>query len=120
MAVGLSAAEANTIVDGLSGTYVRLHVGDPGAAGTANGATETTRKLLTLGTASAGAATNTAALTWTSISGSQTATHYSLWTASSGGTFRFSGTVSADGYTAGGTFTIAVGQFSVTVPTLAA
>lgn len=120
MAVGLSAAEANALVDSLSGTYFQLHVGDPGAAGVANVATETTRKLLTLNAASGGSATNSAALEWTSIAGSEDATHYSLWTAATGGTFKFSGNVTADPYTAGNTFTIAADGVTISVSTVAA
>lgn len=120
MAVGLSETDANAIVAGLDGTYIQLHVGDPGAAGTANAATETTRKLISLGAVSGGSATNDGAITWTSIAGSQDPTHYSLWTAVSAGTFKFSGTITADAYTAGNTFTIDVGQLLIAVSTVAA
>ena len=120
MAVGLSATEANAIVDGLSGLYFKLHIGDPGAAGTANAATETTRKQITLASASGGSSTNTGALTWTTIAGTQTPTHFSLWTDVSAGTFEFSGTVTADEYTAGTTFEIGIGDVTVSVSTVAA
>ena len=120
MAVGLSAAEANAIITGLSGLWVQLHIGDPGAAGTANPATETTRKQITLATPSGGSAATTADLVWTSIAGSQTASHFSLHTASTAGAFEFSGTITADAYTAGNTFTIASGNLTVSVSTVAA
>ena len=58
MAVGLSESEANGIIDGFSGGWLQLHVGDPGAAGTANPAAETTRQQVTLNSASGGSATN--------------------------------------------------------------
>ena len=101
MAVGLSAAEANAIVNGLDGLYIQLHTADPGAAGTTAVATETTRKQVSLAAASGGAASTDAALEWTSVAGSETYTHYSLWTAASAGTFEFSGTLTADAVTAG-------------------
>lgn len=48
--------------------WVQLHVGAPGAAGTANIATETTRKQATFGDAAAsGAITNTVAVEWTNV-----------------------------------------------------
>jgi hypothetical protein len=120
MAVGLSATEANTIVDGLDATWIQLHTADPGASGTANVATETTRKQISLAAASAGSADTDADLEWTSIAGSQDATHFSLWSASTGGTFRFSGTITADPYAADDTFTIYAGDLTITVSTVAA
>ena len=71
MAVGLSAAEANAIVDGLDGLYIQLHTADPGAAGTTAAATETTRKQVSLAAASGGAASTDAALEWTSVAASR-------------------------------------------------
>lgn len=124
MAVGHSAAEAAKIVAtgsnvALDGTYIKLHVGDPGAAGTANAATETTRKQISLGTPSAGAVTNDTAITWTSISGSEDATHFSLWTAATDGTFLFSGTITAAGYTAGNDYEIEIGGLTISHTTVA-
>ena len=120
MAVGPSAAEANTFLDGLDGTFAQLHIGDPGASGTANTATETTRQLMSLGTSSGGSVTNDTALTWTSIAGSQDASHISLWSASTAGTFRFSGTITASAYTAGNTFEIAIGGATLSLSPVAA
>jgi hypothetical protein len=130
MAVGLIAAVANKMLDAVAGrttytaetaVWVQLHIGDPGAAGTANTATETTRKQVTFGSAaSGGAISNTAALTWTSISGSQDATHFSAWTAVTAGSALFTGTVTANSYTAGDTFEIAIGDLDVTLTNIAA
>ena len=120
MALGLIASEANAIIDGLDGTLLQLHIGDPGAAGTTAPATETTRQGVTLNAAAAGTADNSVALTWTGIAGSQTPTHFSLWSLASGGTFRFSGTLSTAGYTAGNTFQIPIGDLDLTVTTVAA
>ena len=128
MAVGLSAATANAFLNALgnatnytadSEVWVQLHVGDPGAAGTANTATETTRKLTSFGAASGGSMANDAAVSWTNIAGSQDATHFSAWSASSSGTFRFSGLITANAYTAGDTLTYGVGAFTVTFNTAA-
>ena len=62
MATGLSAYLCNSFLDALgnataysvTNVYVKLHVGDPGAAGTSNAATETTRKVVSFGAASTG------------------------------------------------------------------
>lgn len=124
MALGHSAAEAAKIVAtgsnvALDGSWILLHVGEPGADGTANVATETTRKQISLGTPSAGVVTNDTPITWTSISGSQDATHFSLWTASTAGTFLYSGTLTAPAYTAGEDYEIEAGGLTITQTTVA-
>ena len=117
MATGLGSAGANTALDALlaAHTWVKLHVGDPGAAGTANPATETTRKQVTWGAASGGAATTTAALSWTNVAGTEDYTHFTLWSASTNGTFGASGTVTANAVTAADTFTIAIGDLDLSL-----
>lgn len=125
MAVGFATATANAILDALCRSvawsdpaelWVKLHIGDPGAAGTANAATETTRKQATFGTAAAaGSISNTLAMTWTNVAGSEDYTHASVWDASTAGTFVFSGTITADAVTATNTFTIDVGGITVSL-----
>ena len=123
MATGISAYLANQWLDALgnndtfavTNVYVKLHVGDPGAAATANAATETTRKEASFSAASSGALTSDAALTWTNISGSQDATHFSAWDNLTAGNFLFSGTITANAYTAGDTFTIASTSLTVSL-----
>lgn len=117
MATGLSAAAANTALDAMLANYtwIKLHVGDPGAAGTSNPATETTRKQATWRSSASGASSQSNALTWTGIAGSEDATHYTAWTASTAGSFGFSGTITANAYTAGDTFTIAIDDLDVSL-----
>lgn len=125
MAVGLAVATANAILDALcrsvvwsepAAVWVKLHIGDPGAAGTANAATEADRIQGTFGSAaSGGAISNTAALTWTNVAGSEDYTHYSAWDDQTAGSFLFSGTVTANAVTAGDTFTIAIGDLDVSL-----
>ena len=123
MAIGISSYSANALFNAIGNNtsfavttcYVQLHVGDPGASGTANTATETTRKSVSFGAASGGAISNDVAIEWTSISGSQDATHFSLWDASTSGNFLGSGTVTANSYTAGDTFTIAIGDLDLSL-----
>lgn len=117
MTVGFSTAAANTHLDnqGTAYPWVKLHVGDPGAAGTSNAATETTRKQATWGSASAASKTTTADLTWTSVAGTEDFTHFSLWSASSAGNFGGSGTITANAVVTGDTFTIPTGSLTLSL-----
>lgn len=123
MAQGLSNYLCNAILNavgnntsfGVAVPYVKLHVGDPGAAGTANPATETTRKSISFAVASAGAIASDADISWTNISGSQDATHFTVWDDVSAGNFLFSGSVTAGAYTAGDTYTITSGNLSASL-----
>lgn len=114
---GIAAAGANTALDAIrtDTPFIQLHTADPGAAGTANVATETTRKAITFGAASGGTMSNTAQIQWTAIAGSQDATFFTIWNAASAGTFKFSGTITANPYTAGDTYTIAIGDLDLTI-----
>lgn len=100
MAVGFSTTNvANKFLDTLRGvsfsnseTWVALHTGDPGAAGTANAsAGSTDRSQVSFSAASGGALALTGAQpSWTNGGTSETITHLSVWSASSGGSFLFS------------------------------
>lgn len=117
MTVGWSSTAGNAALTSLVGTYtwVKLHVGDPGAAGTANPATNTMRQQVTWGSIVGGLVSNSAQLQWTNVSASEDYTHFSVWTASSAGTFGFSGVITANAVTAGDTFTILVGDLDVSL-----
>jgi len=117
MAEGISAAGANTALDAIrtDTPFIQLHTAAPGAAGTSNVATETTRKAVTFGAAASGSMTTTVQIQWTSIAGSQDATHFTIWNASTAGTFKFSGTITANPYTAGDTYTIAIGALTLSI-----
>ena len=125
MAEGLSATLANELLDAVCNAdaysvaevWIKLHVGAPGSAGTANAATETTRKQASFSAAASGAITSDAALTWTNVAGTEDFTHYSAWTASTAGTFLFSGTITANAVVAGDTFTIAAGDLDLNFTT---
>lgn len=121
MTVGFSTAAANTHLDnqGTAYPWVKLHVGDPGGAGTANAAAETTRKQATWASASGAAKTTTADLVWTAVAGTEDYTHFSLWSASTGGTFGGSGTVTANAVVTADSFTLPAGELDLTVPVAA-
>jgi hypothetical protein len=122
MATGLPAAAANAILDGIlsGGTpFIKLHVGDPGAAGTSNPATETTRKAVTCSGASGGTETNDNALSWTSVAGTEDYTHFTIWDDVSAGSFKLSGTITAAPVTATDNFTIPIGDLDFSISTAA-
>ena len=123
MATGISNYLANAWLDALGNAtafsvatpYVKLHIGDPGANGTANAATEITRKAVSFSAASAGALASDADVTWTNILGSQDATHFTAWDNLLVGNFLFSGTITGNAYTAGDTYTISSGALTVSL-----
>jgi hypothetical protein len=123
MATGISNYLANKWLDALGNAtafsvttaYVKLHIGDPGAAGTSNAATETTRKSASFAAATNGAIASDADITWTNIAGSEDATHFTAWDNATTGNFLFSGTITGNPYTAGDTYTIASGALSVSL-----
>jgi hypothetical protein len=122
----IAEGERNKMLDAWAGrttytanaaVYVKLHLGDPGAAGTSNAAANTTRQQATFGSAAAsGAISNTAAIEWTSVPNTETYTHISCWTASTAGTFLGSDDLSSSAaVTAGDTFRIPIGDLDITV-----
>lgn len=123
MATGLSSYSANAFLNALgrntsfavATAYIKLHIGDPGANGTANAATETTRKSALFATASSGSMASTADITWTNIAGSEDATFFTAWDAASSGNFLFSGTITGNAYTAGDTYVIPSGSLTVSL-----
>jgi hypothetical protein len=120
MTVGLSTTAAGQLLTTLKGNYTwaKLHVGDPGAAGTSNAAVETDRIQATWPTTVSNTNTmsNENVMTWTAVGGSEDYTHISFWTASTAGTFGMSGTITANPVTSGDTFELAVGDVDVTLP----
>lgn len=116
MAVGAAPAVINAALDAeITGTiWIQLHVGDPGAAGTANVATNNTRKSCTFGAASAQSKANNSALAWPAVPASETYTHWSAWDASTAGNFKWSGTITNGGVLSGNEFDIAVGGLTAT------
>lgn len=122
MAVGIAPATAQDMMEayatgaawaGVSAHFVQLHLGDPGAAGTANPAAETERQSATFSVTS-GAAENSAAVEWTGVTATETVTHFSVWTAATGGDFVGSGTVTGGDLTAGGDASFQAGDLTMT------
>jgi hypothetical protein len=104
MAVGAAANTANKWLDvltgttytGLAGLFVKLHTGDPGAAGANAASAVTTRNALTLSVAAGGSKTLSSLASY-SMTATESITHVSLWdtVGPAGGTFIASGALSA-------------------------
>lgn len=130
MTTGLAVGQANAILDALcrsvtysdpAGFYVKLHLADPGSAGTSNAAAETTRQAVTFSAASAGAITNSAPVIWSAVAASETYSHVSFWSAVTAGTFLGSDALDVPrAVTAGDTFTLATGDVDLSVGAVAA
>jgi len=96
--------------------WVKLHTADPGEDGLTAAATEATRKQLSVGAAAAGVCTSDADLIWTSVAGSETYSHVSLWDASTAGNCLWTGALTlAKAVIAGDTFTIPTGSLTVSL-----
>ena len=97
--------------------YVKLHLTDPGEAGTSGAAVETTRKAVTFtGPAAAGAIASDADVTWTNVSTTETYDYVSLWDNATAGNCLGSGQLAASkSVTAGDTFTISTGDLTFTL-----
>jgi hypothetical protein len=125
MALGLSASYANRFLDYIgnatapaaapTNVYLKLHVGDPGSAGTANPGGNDTRKIVSFGTAASGLMSNDVAITWTGaeVDTSEDYTHWSLWDNLTAGNFVGSGLMTANAVTIGDEFTIPVGELDL-------
>jgi phosphopantothenoylcysteine synthetase/decarboxylase len=101
----------------VAGTWVKLHTGDPGAAGASNAAVgSTTRVALTQAAASGGAiAMNGTAPVWTNGGTSETITHISVWDDSSAGNFLYSVALTASqAWVSGNTLTLQTCGVSIT------
>jgi hypothetical protein len=130
MAVGISATILNAWLNGLcrnvswtqpAAFWVKLYLGDPGAAGTSNPAANTTRVQGTFSAASGGAITNSAALDWTNVPNAETYSHVGYWDASSAGTFLGSSALAVARLVAvGDNFSIAIGDLDIAVVPVAA
>lgn len=100
----------------VAAVYVKLHIGDPGEAGTANAAGNTTRQAATFAAASGGVATSNADITWTNVSTTETYSYASLWDASTAGNCLWTGPLSAaKAVILGDTFSILSGNLTVTL-----
>lgn len=120
----IAVAEANRMLDALTGratytatpVYAKLHVGDPGASGTANAAAETTRKIVSWNAASGPSIASSATLTWSAYPSGETPTHLSFWDGVTAGNYKGSAPLNAAAVMiTGESLNIAAGGFTVTI-----
>ena len=99
MATGISTTNvANLVLDWLRNVapaavpalYMKLHIGDPGASGTANPSVVTTRILVTMNAASGGSITLATAGGSFAMTATEAITHISIHDHVSAGNFRWS------------------------------
>lgn len=127
MAVGLSTTNvANAMLNGLRNTsfsvaetFIALHTGDPGASGTANASALTTRQSASFNAASNGSITLSANPTAWTMTASETISHISVWSASTGGNFLWSAQLSSSRAVSSGD-TVTLTTCSLTLTPLAA
>lgn len=130
MTVGIAAAVLNAFLDGLcrsvtwtepAAFYLKLHLGDPGAAGAGSPAANTTRVAVTFSAAAAGAITNSADVAWTNVPNAETYSHWSAWDAAAAGNFLCSDDlVVARLVAVGDNFTIVAGDLDIAATPVAA
>ena len=100
-----------------SAVYVQLHTGAPGAAGTANVSSVTTRPAATFSAASSGVLSLSNTPTWSAWGGSaETLTGISFWDAASGGNFLWSASfASGVAMVSGATLTLTSSSLTLTL-----
>lgn len=87
--------------------YIKLHLGDPGEDGTANAAANTSRQTIAFSAAASGSMASSATVTWTSVSTTETYSHWSIWDNATAGNCLWTGALSSSAsVTAGDTFQI--------------
>lgn len=126
MAIGAAAATANSWINvlrgttytGLAGLFVKLHTGDPGAAGATNPSAVTTRNALVLAAASGGSSTLTSLAAYT-MTATETISHVSLWDASTAGNFILSAALTVSKSVVN-TDTLTFNTFTVSITPIAA
>lgn len=117
MAVGLAVGLANGWLNTLksiaftapAGSFIKLHIGDPGAAGAnAPSVGSATRVAATYATSTtASLAMNGTLPVWTNGGTSETLSHITLWDAITAGTFELSGALTTpQAWASGNTFTL--------------
>lgn len=125
MTAGLSAVNfanatlnvlRNTAFSAIATPFIQLHTADPGASGTtAVSVGSATRNAVVWNAASGGSMTLSTLSAWTNGGTSETLTHISIWSASSAGTFYWSGALTASqAWVSTNTFTLTTLTLSFT------
>lgn len=105
-----------TAYAGQATVHVKLHIGDPGEAGTTNPAVHTTRAAVTFGAAASGVVTSDSTAAFTGMAANETITHVSLWDAAAAGNHLWNGPLTTPKpVTVGDNFSILSGQLTVSL-----
>ncbi len=130
MATGMASAIADAILNAYCRSvawtdpvafYVKLHTGDPGAAGGNNAFGDTRRVAATFSAASGGAITTSADINWTALTASGTLSHVSFWDDVTAGNFLGSDGLEASRVVAvDDNYTISAGDIDITLGAIAA
>lgn len=130
MAIGISSTVANAILNAYcrnvawtqpAAFWVKLHLGDPGAAGATSPAANTTRVQATFSAAAAGSITTSADINWTNVPNAETYSHVSFWDANAAGNFLGSDDLAvARTVAVGDNFSILTGQLTIPITIIAA
>lgn len=102
----------------VAGTFVKLHIGDPGENCTANPAAHTTRVAASWTTSSGGAVTNDAAVVFTPLTAAETISHISIWDTigpAGGNPLWYGPLTTPQAVNAGGTLNFAISAIAVTL-----
>lgn len=112
-----SETQRNTWLTSVIGSvWVKLHLGNPGALGTASPAANTTRLQAAFTVPAVGATSNSAGVTWVSVPATETYSHVSLWTLAVGGVLLGTDALPAPvPVTSGGNFTVAIGDLQLVI-----
>ncbi len=96
--------------------YVKLHTGDPGENGTANAATEATRKQITLAAASGDTRKSSTSADWDGVAATEEVKWVTLWDhPTAGNCWWVIQLEAAKALTAGEDFSIAAGDLSLSL-----
>jgi hypothetical protein len=100
----------------IAGSFIKLHLGDPGAAAATNPSTNTTRVSATWGAAAAGSKAISNTPTWAAwANGNETISHISDWDAITAGNAVFTAALTVSkAVTNGDTLTLATLTFALT------
>lgn len=131
MALGMAPAIAQAILNALcrnvawtqpAAFWIKLHTGDPGAAGATAAFGDATRKQATFSAAASdGTITTSADINWTNVTAAGTVSHVSFWDASSAGNFLGSDDLATPRTLAiGDNFTILTGDVDLSLTPIAA
>jgi hypothetical protein len=112
----LLAAVFNNVSYVVAGTFIKLHIGDPGENCTSNAAAHTTRVSSAWTAASGGTLSNSGAVSFTPMAATETISWISVWdNLTAGNPLWYGALVTPQAVNIGGTLNFAIGAIVVTL-----